>query len=167
MGGRAPIVVATALALCIGAVPAGAQAPVHAAAAVAQLNRDGRALSAQHNFPASMAKFSAAVSAADAIRAPALRFYYQVSSRVGVATALTAMQRFQEALPQADWVNQMASNPHNRLPTPLMAAIHHVRGAILFNLGRRDEARAMFHLAGQEGDATAAAWLRAIAGMRR
>jgi tetratricopeptide (TPR) repeat protein len=92
-------------------------------------------------------------------------FYFRTLVQLGIATDLAGLRRYQEALVHADAALAMAPEPQNGgTPAPLKAMVCHARGAILYNLGRRDEARAMFDLAAREGDADAAGWLRTLGG---
>jgi tetratricopeptide (TPR) repeat protein len=130
-------------------------------AAAADPVRDGQALIGQGNFPEALAKFGEAQGAAATIPNTTLRLFYQVTSRIGAATALDGMQRYEAALADADWANQTIS-AQSRLPTALKATVHHTRGVILYHLKRIDDARAMFDQAGREGDKTAEAWQHAL-----
>jgi tetratricopeptide (TPR) repeat protein len=158
---RYPLLIAALLGAVTPLAAAAQQLPAPVAAAATPV-RDGQALLKQGDFPAALAKFGAAEHAANAIPQPPLRLFYQVTSRLGSATALDAMQRDAEALVHADWANDTVGAPQSRLPTMLKGAVHHLRGVILFHQKRLDEARAMFDQAAAEGDQTAAAWRHAV-----
>lgn len=147
----------------IVASTAAAQKLPPAVAAAATPISDGQALVKQGKFTDALAKFGEAQGATAGISQPTLRLFYQVTARLGSATALDGMQRYDAALDQADWADQtVATPPARQLPNALKAAVHHMRGVILYHLQRIDDAKAMFDQAAREGDKTAADWQKAV-----
>jgi tetratricopeptide (TPR) repeat protein len=148
------------------AAPFAADAQKLPPAVVAAANpvSDGQALVKQGKFPEALTKFGEAQGAAARIPQQTLKLFYQVTTRVGSATALDGMQRYDAALEHADWASQTVASPQARqLPNALKAAVHRIRGVILYHLKRNDDAKAMFDQAAKEGDKTVADWQKAIA----
>jgi len=134
-------------------------------ASIVQLILEGQTLMALGKFDASMDRYKAAYWAVEKMREPGPRLYFRALVQLGIAGNLGGMQRYQDALKYADGAVAAISDPRiATAPLELRATIHHARGAILYSLGRRAEAQAMFQLALSEGDSDANAWLRAIAG---
>jgi tetratricopeptide (TPR) repeat protein len=146
------------------AVPAAeAQKLPPAVAAAANPVADGQALVKQGKFAEALAKFGEAQGAANGIPQPTLKLFYQVTARLGSATALDGMQRYDAALEHCDWANETVPTPAARqLPDALRAAVHHICGVTLYHLKRTDEAKTFFQQAAKEGDKTAADWEKAI-----
>ena len=132
-----------------------------------QVVREAQDALVRRDFNTSLARYGVAYSAVEQMPDGELKLYFRALVQLGIASNLGALRRFQEALPHVDAALAAANDPRNKAATlPLKSMMHHVRGGVLYNLGRRDEARAMFDLAGREGDSTAAAWLRALAQTR-
>jgi hypothetical protein len=118
----------------------------------------------QRNFSVSLAQYAVAYRAVEQMPDPRLRVYFRALIQLGIAADLGGLRRYPEALPHTDAALVAANDPQNlAAPATLKAMIHHVRGAILYNMGRPEEARAMFELASREGDSAAAPWLRTLA----
>ncbi len=136
-----------------------------ATAVAAWLIDDAQILLKQRKFAAALAKYTTAYQVVERIAQPEQRLYYRALLQLGMATDLGGLRRYPEALQHADSALAAINDPLNAAaPAALKAMVHHARGAILYSLGRPDEARAMFDLAASEGDADSAAWLRTIAG---
>ena len=119
----------------------------------------------KRDFSASLTRLDAASRLAARLPQPASRLYYGALIELGISADLGGLKRYQEALSHADAALAAASDPQIAASGPLLkSTVDHVRGAILYRLGRRDEALAAFQRALSEGDKDAGPWLRAIAG---
>jgi hypothetical protein len=120
------------LLLVGAAIPAAeAQKLPPAVAAAANPINDGQALVKQGKFAEALAKFGEAQGAAAGISQPTLKLFYQVTARLGSATALDGMQRYDAALEHAAWANQTLATPQaKQLPDALKAAVHPRRCSI-------------------------------------